>query len=122
MSEETPTFSYFQGKRPPRFATETERQAAELLDYYRIPWDYEPRTFVLEWDDQGNIVEAFTPDFYLPELDLYLEVTAMKQSLVTSKHRKMRKMGEKYPDVKVKLFHKHDFVHLAKKYDLTLPG
>ena len=122
MSEETPTFVYFQGKRPPRFATETERQAAGILDYYRIPWDYEPHTFVLEQDEQGNILEAFTPDFYLPELDLYLEVTEMKQSLITAKHRKVRKLNDKYPEVRIKLFYKRDFVHLAKKYDLSLPG
>lgn len=122
MSENAPTFVYFQGKRPPRFATETERQAAGILDYYRIPWEYEPRTFVLEQNAQGQILEAFTPDFYLPEFDLYLEVTEMKQSLVTAKNRKVRKLREKYPDVRIKLFYRHDFVQLAKKYNLTEPN
>ena len=72
-------------------------------------------------DADGNIVEAFTPDFYLPDLDLYLEVTQMKQSLVTAKNRKVRRLREQYPDIRIKLFYKNDFIQLAKKYDLTPP-
>lgn len=113
-------FSYYRGDKPPRFATETELEAARILDYYRIEWMYEPKTFILEQDDDGNILEAFTPDFYLPDLDLYLEVTQMKQSLVTAKNRKVRKMSERYPDVRVKLFYKSDFEQLARKYNLRL--
>ncbi len=120
MSEERPSFSYYRGHKPPRFATAFEVQAARILDYYRIPWLYEPRTFILDQDDRGNILEAFTPDFYLPELDLYLEVTEMKQSLTTAKHRKVRRLQEKYPDVHVKLFQKRDFVQLAKKYNFSV--
>jgi hypothetical protein len=122
MSEEHLTFSYYRGTRPPRFVTQTERQAAEILDYYRVPWEYEPRTFILEQDPEGNIVEAFTPDFYLPDLDLYIEVTQMKQSLVTAKNRKVRRLRELHPEIKIKLFYKHDFIQLAKKYDLALPS
>ena len=86
-----------------------------------MPWQYEPRTFILESDADGNIVEAFTPDFYLPDLDLYLEVTQMKQSLVTAKNRKVRRLRELFPDIRIKLFYKNDFIQLAKKYDLTPP-
>ena len=121
MSKETPAFSYYQGRKPPRFATQTELQAARILDYYRIPWEYEPRTFILERDAQGNIVEAFTPDFYLPELDLYIEVTQMKQSLATAKHHKVRKLRQLHPEINIKVLHKRDFVQLAKKYNITPP-
>ena len=121
MSEETPSFAYYRGAKPPRFATPTELDAARILDYYRVPWEYEPRTFILERDPQGNIVEAFTPDFYLPELDLYIEVTQMKQSLVTTKNRKVRRLREQHPEIRIKLLYKHDFIQLAKKYDLAPP-
>src|SRR6478735_3645669 len=67
-----------------------EHECAAILDYHGVPWEYEPRTFVLESDAAGNVIEAFTPDFYLPEQELYLEITTMKQSLVTKKNRKMR--------------------------------
>ena len=79
---------------------------------------YEPHTFVLERDEEGRVIEAFTPDFYLPEQDLYLEITVMKQSLVTRKNRKLRKLRERYPGVQVKLFYKRDFERLAQRYRL----
>jgi len=118
MREQLPTFAYYRGTTEPEFATRTELEAAKLFDYHRIAWEYEPRTFILEEDDQGNILEAFTPDFYLPDLDLYVEVTEMKQSLVTAKNRKVRKLRERYPDIKIKLLYRKDFVRLAQKYGL----
>ena len=102
----------------PRFANDAELECAKILDYYAVPWEYEPRTFVLEEDEDGRVVEAITPDFYLPEQDLYVELTVMKQSLVTRKNRKLRKLRERYPDVKVKLFYRRDFERLARKYGL----
>ena len=77
-------------------------------------------TFELETDEQGRVLEAFAPDFYLPEQDLYLEITVMKQSLVTRKNRKLRKLKERYPDVNIKLFYKRDIERLAQRYGLTL--
>jgi hypothetical protein len=118
MIEQSPIFSYFRGTKEPSFATRTELEAAKLFDYHRIAWEYEPRTFVLEQDDRGNILEAFTPDFYLPDLELYVEVTEMKQSLVTAKNRKVRKLREKCPDVRIKLLYRKDFVRMAQKYGL----
>ena len=115
-----PDFQAFRGDAPPRFQNEAELEYAKILDYYGIPWMYEPRTFVLEEDGDGRILEAFTPDFYLPEQDLYLEVTVMKQSLVTRKNRKLRKLRERYPDVRVKLFYKRDIERLAERYRLEL--
>jgi hypoxanthine phosphoribosyltransferase len=117
---ETPDFQAYLGKQPPRFANEAELECAKLLDFYGVPWDYEPRTFVLERDDEGRVVEAFTPDFYLPEQDLYVEITVMKQSLVTRKNRKLRKLRQRYPDARVKLFYKRDVERLAQRYHLDL--
>jgi hypothetical protein len=117
---ETQDFQAYCGSEPPRFANRSELECAKVLDYYRVPWAYEPRTFVLEEDDQGRVVEAFTPDFYLPEQDLYVEVTVLKQSLVTRKNRKLRKLRERHPEVKVKLFYKRDIERLAQRYRLEL--
>ena len=91
-----------------------------MLDYYGIPWEYEPRTFVLGQDDEGRVTSAFTPDFYLPEQDLYVEVTVMKQSLVTRKNRKLREVRRLYPDVNVKLFYRRDIERLAQRFRLKL--
>ncbi|MGH3104323.1 MAG: hypothetical protein ACRDN6_09555 [Gaiellaceae bacterium] len=120
MTLETPDFQAYLGEGTPRFANEAELECAKVLDYYGVPWDYEPRTFVLERDGEGRVVEAFTPDFYLPEQNLYLEITVMKQSLVTRKNRKLRKLRQLYPDVRVKLFYKRDIERLAQRYHLDL--
>jgi hypoxanthine phosphoribosyltransferase len=117
---EIPDFQAYHGSEPPQFQNEAELECAKILDYYAVPWQYEPRTFVLEQDADGRITEAFTPDFYLPEQKLYLEVTVMKQSLVTRKNRKLRKLRERYPDVNVKLFYKRDIERLAQRYRLDL--
>jgi hypoxanthine phosphoribosyltransferase len=120
MASETPDFQAYCGSETPRFQNEVEVECAKLLDYYRVPWDYEPRAFILEQAEDGTVIEAFRPDFYLPEQDLYLEVTVMKQSLVTRKNRKLRKLRELYPGVKVKLFYKRDIQRLAERYRLDL--
>jgi hypothetical protein len=114
------SFQAYLGSEEPVFASEYELECAKILDYYGVPWEYEPRTFVLERDEQGRVVEAFTPDFYLPEQDLYLELTVMKQSLATRKNRKLRKLRELHPDVNVKLFYKRDIERLAQRYRLKL--
>jgi hypothetical protein len=113
-------FQAYCGREAPRFANDAERECAKVLDFYRVPWDYEPRTFVLEEDENGRTTEAFTPDFYLPEQDLFLEITVMKQRLVTRKNRKLRKLRERYPGVQVKLFYKRDIERLAQRYRLDL--
>jgi len=120
VSAEPWGFQAYRGTSPPAFANDAERECARVLDYYGIPWEYEPTTFVLEEDDDGRIVEAFAPDFYLPEQNLYVEITVMKQSLVTRKNRKLRKLRERYPDVRVKLFYKRDIARLAERYRLDL--
>ena len=118
MELELPAFRAYRGAEPPRFASPAELECAKVLDYYDVGWEYEPRTFVLEEDENGRVLEAFTPDFYLPEQDLYVEITAMKQSLVTRKNRKLRKLRALYPDVRIKLFYERDFARLAARYGL----
>jgi hypothetical protein len=113
-------FRSFRGSAPPRFANPVELECARILDWYGIPWDYEPRSFVLERDADGRVTRAFTPDFYLPDQNLYVEITVMKQSLVTRKNRKLRELRELYPDVKVKLFYRRDIERLAQRYQLRI--
>lgn len=101
------------------FAHPSERALADLLDFYGIAWEYEPRTFVLDADSDGNLTSAFTPDFYLPAFDTYLELTMLRQPLVTRKHRKIRRLAERYPDVDVKLLYRRDVQRLTRKYGLA---
>jgi len=96
------------------FEHPTEQEFARFLDYYRIRWVYEPVSFPIAWEGE-RVAEMFTPDFYLPEHDLYLELTTMKQSLVTPKNRKVRLLRELYPDVNVRLLYRKDYQQLLAK-------
>jgi hypothetical protein len=100
------------------FAHASERQFARLLDFYQIDWLYEPTSFDLEHDALGNAVQRFTPDFYLPAYDLYIEITTLNQKLVTKKNRKVRRLREQYPDVRCKIFYQRDYLSLVMKYGL----
>jgi hypothetical protein len=101
-----------------KFAHPSEQEFARILDFYSVPWQYEPRTFQLRWDEDGNPLESFAPDFYLPEFDLYIELTTLKQSLVTRKNRKLRHLRELYPGIQVKLLYRNDYHKLMLKYRL----
>jgi cytidylate kinase len=105
------------GSSPP-FAHSSEEEFAKMLDFYQIKWLYEPKTFPLEWDSEGNITEAFSPDFYLPEQDLYVELTTQKQKLVWKKNKKIRRLKELYPDVYIKIIYARDYRGLLLKYGI----
>jgi hypoxanthine phosphoribosyltransferase len=100
----------------PRFAHASEAEFARILDFYRMPWQYEPDVFPITWNASGAVTESFAPDFYLTELDLYVELTTLKQSLVRKKNRKLRSMRLLYPEVRVKLLYARDFRALMIKY------
>jgi cytidylate kinase len=100
------------------FSHPSEQVFANLLDFYRIGWKYEPRSFPLQWNKDGKVVEAFTPDFYLPEFDLYVELTTMKQAHVTKKNRKIRLLRAIYPHVNIQVFYQKDVQDLVIKYGL----
>jgi hypothetical protein len=102
----------------PSFAHPSEKEFAKVLDFYRIKWEYEPRSFLLESDKDGKVKEEFTPDFYLPELDLYIELTTLKQKLVTKKNRKLRRLKRLYPNVNIKLFYGKDYNKLLQRFGI----
>ncbi len=103
----------------PRFAHASERVAAEILDYYHVRWEYEPTSFPLEWDAKGNVISWFTPDFYLPDFDIYIELTTMSQKLVTKKNRKVRRLKELHPEVNVKVLYQKDFRRLLQRFGIA---
>jgi hypothetical protein len=101
------------------FGHPSEEIFANLLDFYRIAWEYEPRSFPLQWDKDGRVLEAFAPDFYLPEFDLFVELTTMKQTLVTRKNRKIRLLRAIYPHVNIQVFYQKDLQDLIMKYGIS---
>jgi hypothetical protein len=101
---------------PPRFAHESEAELARIFDFYGVAWRYEPDVFPISWNADGEVIESFAPDFYLPGIDLYVELTTLKQSLVRKKNRKLRYLRQLYPEIRVKLFYARDFRALMVKY------
>lgn len=99
------------------FAHSSEQRFARLLDYYRLRWEYEPHSYALAWDAEGNATESFTPDFWLPDLGVYVELTMLRQPLVTRKNRKLRRFRELYPERSVRLLYRGDLERLRAKYD-----
>lgn len=100
----------------PVFKNPSEIEFARILDMYHIEYLYEPRTFPVEWDAEGNIIQAFSPDFYLTQFDTYIELTTMNQKYVTQKNRKARKVRELYPGTNVKIVYKKDFQSLIERF------
>jgi len=103
----------------PHFAHSSEEEFAKLLDFYRIRWLYEPKTFILECDSEGNITSAFTPDFYLPDFDLYIELTTQRQRLVNYKNRKIKRLKELYPNINIKMIYGKDYKNILRKFGLV---
>ncbi len=98
------------------FAHPSEEEFAKILNFYQIKWQYEPRTFAVAWDNEGRVLESFTPDFYLPDYDLYIELTTLKQELVTKKNRKVRRLKQLHPEVNVKVMYAKDYQRLLEKF------
>jgi hypothetical protein len=98
------------------FAHDSEAEFARILDFYNIAWQYEPRTFAVEWDDDGNVAGSFTPDFYLPDHNLFIELTTAKQQLVTKKNRKVRRLRKLYPEINIKVLYASDYRKLIEKF------
>jgi hypothetical protein len=105
-----------------RFAHESERHFAELLDFYGVRWEYEPVEFVLDWHADGAPRAAFRPDFFLPDHGWFVEITTLSQKLVTRKHAKLRRLRDLHPDVEVKLLYQRDYEALVVKYGFSRPA
>lgn len=103
----------------PQYGHPMEELFARILDFYGVEWHYEPTTFPLEWDAQGRVTEAFSPDFYLPGQDLYIELTTLRPQLSTFKNRRMRRMQELYPQVHIKLLKRRELRAMLVKYGLV---
>ena len=112
----TPTPPTPAGEPQAAFAHASEAELARILDFYAVRWEYEPHTFPILWNLDGVVVESFSPDFWLPDLDLYLEMTTLRQQLVRKKNRKLRRIKELYPDIRIKLFYARDFRALMLKF------
>jgi hypothetical protein len=105
--------------KKPVFIHPIEETFARILDFYGVTWEYEPKTFPLEWDDKGNVIEAFKPDFYLPQQNLYVELTTLRPKLTQKKNRKLKRIKELYPEVNIKLFKRRELRNMMLRFGLV---
>ncbi|MEZ4357197.1 MAG: cytidylate kinase family protein [Eubacteriales bacterium] len=102
----------------PIFKNTSEKEFAQILDMYQIEWKYEPKTFPVEWDAEGNVTSAFSPDFYLTKFDTYIELTTMNQKYVTEKNKKIKRLNQLYPGINIKIVYKKDFYSLLERFKI----
>lgn len=114
-----PTHGPAEAVGEPSFVHPVERELACVFDELGIQWEYEPHTLVLERHDDGSVKEAFTPDFFLPELGIYVELTVMRQRLTNRKRRKASKARTR-SGVTVEILFRRDLERLARRW--RLPG
>src|SRR4029453_4538242 len=88
---------------PVGFADVFEEAFARTLDQHGIFWQYKHRTFAVEWDDEGNFVDSFTPDFYLPLFDLYVKLIVPNHHEAGAKARKVRLLRQQRPGLRIEL-------------------
>lgn len=101
------------------FKHPAEEEFANILNMYGIDWEYEPRTFPVKWDAEGNVTMAISPDFYLTKFDTYIEITTMDQKYVTTKNKKVKLLRELYPEVNVNIVYKKDFYSLLERFGFS---
>ncbi len=105
-------------KKAPVFKNAAEEEFAGILSMYQMEWEYEPKTFPVAWDAEGNVTSAFSPDFYLPAFDTYIEITTMNQKYVTAKNKKVKKLRELYPGIQINIVYKNDFNSLIERFKM----
>ena len=98
--------------------TPSERQFARLLDFYQIAWAYEPTSFPIAWDREGSVCSASRPTSSCRSSTSTSRSRRLNQKLVTKKNRKVRRLRERYPEIRCKVFYQRDYLSLVTKYGL----
>lgn len=105
-------------KKPVVFKHPSEEEFALILDMHDIEWEYEPRTFPIKWDAEGHVIQAFSPDFYLPRFNNYIELTTMDQRYTAAKKKKVDLLKKLYPGTNISIVYKNDFYTLVERFGL----
>ncbi|WP_415534664.1 cytidylate kinase family protein [Dehalobacter sp. 4CP] len=106
------------GKKPIIFKHPSEEEFAGILDMYHLDWEYEPRTFPIQWDEEGNVTMAFSPDFYLPRFNTFIELTTMNQKYASEKKKKVELLKRLYPGTNINIVFKNDFYSLLERFGI----
>jgi hypothetical protein len=88
-----------------------EANVARILKHFSIEYSFEQKSFLLNKPEGGQT--RYTPDFYLPQYDTYIEVKGRWYSDGKSKFQLCK---EQYPNIKIKLVDGKKYKRLEKRY------
>ena len=92
------------------FFSRWEANFARILNLLKVKWKFQPKTFELK-------TQKYTPDFYLSGEDTYVEI---KNFLSEYSRKRDSEFRELYPDIKLKLILKVDYLELQEKFSLLI--
>lgn len=93
------------------FYSRWEANIARLFTYQGMRWEYSPVSF-----DIGG--QMYTPDFYLPDSDTFIEVKNFWGEYSRNRDTKFRKT---HPTVILKVLLKEEYLQLEEKYARLIP-
>lgn len=93
------------------FYSRWEANVARVYTYLGIEWAYAPTSFDLK-------KQTYTPDFYLPKTNIYVEVKNFWWKYSKERDEKFRKL---YPTIKLEIISKIEYTDLEKQYAKSIP-
>ena len=93
------------------FFSRWEANFARLMNFLRIKWVHQPRTFQLH-------SQKYTPDFYLPEMGTYIEIKNFLSAYSRNRDEEFRRL---YPDLELRLILKDEYLALQNTYAHKIP-
>lgn len=99
------------------FRSAWEANIARYFNYLGIEWQYEPKTFVFENITRGSV--SYTPDFYLPKTDEWIEVKGWMDG---KSKTKLKRFEKQYPEEykKLKLIQEKEYNEIKKKISMFI--
>lgn len=101
------------------FRSSWEANIARYYNYLGIEWEFEPKTFVFENIKRGSV--SYTPDFYLPKEDKWVEVKGWMDS---KSKTKLKRFEKQYPEEykKLQLITQKEYEEIKRKVSMFIKG
>ena len=96
------------------FKSALEADYARYCNYMKKKWYYEHKTFQFEFN---NYIRAYTPDFYLPDQNLYVETKAKRRDSKYDANLACTALLKKQ-GVNIEVVFMHDFYKMLKDKNL----
>lgn len=90
-----------------------DRKYAQYLDSINEPYLYEPKYFDIKLDNRET---SYTPDFYIPNKDLYIEIKGYWRDDAKDKYNEFKKQ---YPNIKIELLMEKDLNNIGINLKIT---